>query len=74
MTSLDSKLFAWQRLQMQCDAARARLKQAMASPTADPAIAALDADVQRLQGEMATLLAEIDAMRRERSRCSRHDP
>lgn len=65
MTSLDSKLFAWQRLQMQCDAARVRLKQAMGSPTADPAIATLHADVQRLQDEMAALLAEIDAMRRQ---------
>lgn len=66
MTSLDSKLFAWQRLQMQCDAARVRLKRAMGSPVADPAIAALHADVQRLQDEMAALLAEIDAMRRPR--------
>lgn len=65
MTSLDSKLFAWQRLQMQCDAARARLKQAMGSPAADPAIATLHADVQRLQDEMAALLAEIDDMRRQ---------
>lgn len=65
MTSLDSKLFAWQRLQMQCDAARVRLKQAMGSPDADPAIATLHADVQRLQDEMAALLAEIDAMRRQ---------
>lgn len=65
MTSLDSKLFAWQRLQMQCDAARVRLKQAMGSPDADPAIATLHADVQRLQDQMAALLAEIDAMRRQ---------
>lgn len=65
MTSLDSKLFAWQRLQMQCDAARVRLKQAMGSPEADPAIATLHADVQRLQDQMATLLAEIDALRRQ---------
>lgn len=74
MTSLDSKLFAWQRLRVQCDAARARLKQAMGSPTPDPAIATLHADVQRLQDEMANLLAEIDAMRRERSACGRHEP
>lgn len=66
MTSLDSKLFAWQRLQMQCDAARARLKQAMGSPAAEPAIATLHADVQRLQDEIAALLAEIDALRRQR--------
>jgi hypothetical protein len=65
VTSLDSKLFAWQRLQMQCDAARIRLKQAMGSPAADRAIATLHADVQRLQDEMAALLAEIDAMRRQ---------
>lgn len=65
MTSLDSKLFAWQRLQMQCDAARVRLKQAMGSPDADPAVATLHADVQRLQDQMAALLAEIDAMRRQ---------
>lgn len=73
MTSLDSKLFAWQRLQMQCDAARARLRQAMGDPTADPAIATLHADVQRLQDEMASLLAEIDALRRERGGSGRHD-
>lgn len=66
MTSLDSKLFAWQRLHKQCEAARARLKQAMGSPTGDPAIATVHADVQRLQDEMAALLAEIDAMRRQR--------
>lgn len=66
MTSLDSKLFAWQRLQMQCEAARVRLKQAMGSPMGDPAIPTLHADVQRLQDEIATLLAEIDAMRRQR--------
>lgn len=65
MTSLDSKLFAWQRLQMQCDAARARLKEAMGNPTAEPAIETLHADVQRLQDEMAALLAELDAMRRQ---------
>ena len=61
VTSLDSKLFAWQRLRMQCDAARTRLRQAMGSPTADPDIQALHLDVQRLQDEMATLLAEIEA-------------
>ena len=73
MTSLDSKLFAWQRLQMQCDAARLRLKQAMGNPAAEPAIETLHADVQRLQDEIAALLAEIDAMRRERGRSGRHD-
>lgn len=75
VTSLDSKLFAWQRLQMQCDAARTRLKEAMGSPRGadakefdgDPAIAALHADVQRLQDEMAALLAEIHALRRQRA-------
>ncbi|NKE66547.1 hypothetical protein RAMLITH_12000 [Ramlibacter sp. RBP-2] len=67
MTSLDSKLFAWQRLQVQCDAARVRLRQAMGSPTDDLGIATLHADLQRLQDEMAALLAEIDAMRRPRS-------
>ena len=66
MTSLDSKLFAWQRLQIQCDAARARLRQAMGSPAAEPAIETLHAEVQRLQDQMAALLAEIDAMRRQR--------
>jgi len=66
---LDSKLFEWQRLRMQCDASRARLTQAMGSPAgdaADAAIATLHADVQRLQDEMAALLAEIDVLRRQR--------
>lgn len=67
MTSLDSKLFAWQRLQMRCDAARVRLKQAMGSPAAGPSIEALHADLQRLQDEMAALLAEIETIRRQRS-------
>lgn len=72
MTSLDSKLFEWQRLRMQCDVARTRLRQAMGAPAADPAIAILHADVQRLQDEMAALLADIDAMRRQRDSDRQH--
>lgn len=66
MTSLDSKLFAWQRLHMQCQTARVRLKEAMGSAAADGVVEALHAEVQRLQDEMETLLRQIDALRRGR--------
>lgn len=67
MTSLDSKLFAWQRLKVECEAARDRLKDAMGSVSGEPAIEALHGEVQRLQQEMDTLLREVDALRRARS-------
>lgn len=66
MTSLDAKLFAWYRLQTEHEAARARLKDAMAG-AADDVVLALDAQVQRLRDEMNHLLREIDALRRQRS-------
>lgn len=72
VTSLDSKLFAWQRLRGEHDAARVRLKDAMGSEASGPAIEALHAEVQRLQQDMDTLLREIDAMRR--ARAGQQDP
>jgi hypothetical protein len=66
VTSLDAKLFAWYRLQTEHDAARARLKEAMAG-AADDVVLALNAEVQRLRDEMDHVLREIDALRRQRA-------
>ena len=72
MTSLDSKLFAWQRLKVEYEAARGRLKDAMGSLAADSAIEPLHAEVQRLQDAMDALLREIDATRRARTGLKSH--
>ena len=66
MTSLDAKLFAWYRLQTEHEAARARLKDAMAG-AAEDVVLARNAEVQRLRDEMSHVLREIDALRRQRS-------
>jgi hypothetical protein len=66
VTSLDAKLFTWYRLQTEHEAARARLKDAMAS-AADDVVLALNTEVQRLRGDMDRVLGEIDALRRDRS-------
>jgi len=67
VTSLHSKLFAWHRLQLQCDEARQRLKQAMASLADDAAVQALHAEIERLCQEMDAMLRELEAMRAQRA-------
>lgn len=67
MTSLDAKLFAWHRVKLQYEEARGRLKAAMGESAAEDRLQSLDAEVDRLRDEMSTLLAEIDAQRRERT-------
>lgn len=67
MTSLHSKLFAWHRLQLQCDEARSRLKQALASLADDATLHALQTEIERLHVEMDTTLREVERLRAQRA-------
>lgn len=67
MTSLHSKLFAWHRLQLQCEETRSRLKEALAGLADDATLQALQAEIERLHAEMDATLREVEALRAQRA-------
>jgi hypothetical protein len=73
VTSLHGKLFAWHRLQLDCEAARLRLKEAMAGRADDATLLALNGEIERLRAEMDATLLEVEALRSERAKAANPD-
>lgn len=64
MTSMDAKLFAWQRLQVQYDIARSRLFQVARTQASEDELHVLRTEVTRLEDAIVRSSQEIDALRK----------